>query len=72
MEHNYFGSGTVMVWGCILYDRRADLRIIRGNLTRQRYPNQTLLPVVVPTAIRVGRNNVFQVGNGHRIERVFR
>ncbi|VDI76837.1 Hypothetical predicted protein [Mytilus galloprovincialis] len=37
-----FGGGSVMVWGCVSYDSKLDLKTVRGNLKGQRYQQEIL------------------------------
>ena len=37
-----FGSGSVMVWGCICYDCKLDLITIPMTLNAQRYQQEVL------------------------------
>jgi len=43
-----FGGGSVMVWGCVLYDCKLDLITVRGNLNGQIYRYNILEASVVP------------------------
>ncbi|KAI4882733.1 hypothetical protein NFI96_028535, partial [Prochilodus magdalenae] len=55
IQHDWFGGGSVMVWGGISLNGRTDLyRLDNGTLTAIRYQNETLGPVVRPYAGAVG------------------
>ncbi|KAI4883140.1 hypothetical protein NFI96_020584, partial [Prochilodus magdalenae] len=55
IQHDWFGGGSVMVWGGIFLDRRTDLyRLDNGTLTAIRYQDEILGPVVRPYAGAVG------------------
>jgi hypothetical protein len=42
-----FDGGGVTVWGCFSLNCKLDLYFIEGTLTRQRYSDQILRPLVV-------------------------
>ncbi|KAI4880116.1 hypothetical protein NFI96_005091 [Prochilodus magdalenae] len=55
IQHDWFGGGSVMVWGGISLEGRTDLyRIDTGTLTAIRYQDGILGPVVGPYAGAVG------------------
>ncbi|KAI4902132.1 hypothetical protein NFI96_025541 [Prochilodus magdalenae] len=55
IQHDWFGGGSVMVWGGISLEGRIDLyRLDNGTLTAIRYPDEILGPVVRPYAGAVG------------------
>ena len=37
-----------MVWGCLSYDHKLDLKVVRQTLTGQRYIDDILEPIVYP------------------------
>ncbi|KAI4904895.1 hypothetical protein NFI96_009961 [Prochilodus magdalenae] len=54
-QHDWFGGGSVMVWGGIFLEGRTDLyRLDNGSLTAIRYQDEILGPVVRPYAGAVG------------------
>ncbi|KAI4895582.1 hypothetical protein NFI96_015674 [Prochilodus magdalenae] len=54
-KHDWFGGGSVMVWGGIFLEGRTDLyRLDNGTLTAIRYQDEILGPVVRPYAGAVG------------------
>ncbi|KAI4902032.1 hypothetical protein NFI96_009942 [Prochilodus magdalenae] len=55
IQHDWFGGGSVMVWGGIFLEGRTDLyRLDNGTLTAIRYQDEILGPVVRPYAGAVG------------------
>ncbi|KAL0174413.1 hypothetical protein M9458_030381, partial [Cirrhinus mrigala] len=55
LQHDRFGSGSVMVWGGISLEGRTALHVLaRGSLTAIRYRNEILRPLVRPYAGAVG------------------
>ncbi|KAL0180356.1 hypothetical protein M9458_025798, partial [Cirrhinus mrigala] len=55
LQHDRFGSGSVMVWGDISLERRTALHVLaRGSLTVIRYRDEILRPLVRPYAGAVG------------------
>ncbi|KAI4900201.1 hypothetical protein NFI96_017677, partial [Prochilodus magdalenae] len=55
IQHDWFGGGSVMVWGGISLEGRTDLyRLGNGTLTAVRYQDEILGPVVRPCAGAVG------------------
>ncbi|KAI4877092.1 hypothetical protein NFI96_006680 [Prochilodus magdalenae] len=55
IQHDWFGGGSVMVWGGISLEGRTDLyRLDNGTLTAIRYQDEILRPVVRPYAGAVG------------------
>ena len=57
VEHDRFGSGSVMFWGGICYNGRTDLyRVDRGSLTALKYRDEILDPIVRPFLGAVGDN----------------
>ncbi|KAI4885260.1 hypothetical protein NFI96_005103 [Prochilodus magdalenae] len=55
IQHDWFGGGSVMVWGGISLEGRTDLyRLDNGTLTAIRYQDEILGPVVRPYAGAVG------------------
>ena len=48
VEHDRYGGGSIMVWGGISVRFRAELLVLNGTLTGQRYINEVLQPVVLP------------------------
>ncbi|KAI4898879.1 hypothetical protein NFI96_008975 [Prochilodus magdalenae] len=55
LQHDRFGSGSVMVWGGIsLEGRTAPHVLARGSLTDIRYRDEMLRPLVRPYAGAVG------------------
>ncbi|KAI3375093.1 hypothetical protein L3Q82_021608 [Scortum barcoo] len=55
LQHDRFGSGSVMVWGGISLGGRAALHVLaRGSLTAIRYRDEILRPLVRPYAGAVG------------------
>jgi hypothetical protein len=42
IERDRFGGDSVMVWGGIVYGRRTQLHIIRGNLNAIKYRDNAL------------------------------
>ena len=49
LEHDRFGDGSVMVWAGIWHGGRTAAVTIRGTLNAERYKNDIVLPVVIPT-----------------------
>ncbi|KAI4890921.1 hypothetical protein NFI96_007190 [Prochilodus magdalenae] len=55
IQHDWFGGGSVMVWGGISLEGRTDLyRLDNGTLTAIRYQDEILGPVVRPYTGAVG------------------
>uniref|UniRef100_A0A9J7X314 Tc1-like transposase DDE domain-containing protein n=1 Tax=Cyprinus carpio carpio TaxID=630221 RepID=A0A9J7X314_CYPCA len=55
LQHDWFGSGSVMVWGGISLEGRIPLHVLaRGSLTAIRYRDEILRPLVRPYASAVG------------------
>ncbi|KAL0180183.1 hypothetical protein M9458_025625, partial [Cirrhinus mrigala] len=55
LQHDRFGSGSVMVWGGISLEGRTALHVLaRGSLTAIRYRDEILRPLVRPYAGAVG------------------
>ncbi|KAI4895385.1 hypothetical protein NFI96_005509 [Prochilodus magdalenae] len=55
IQHDWFGGGSVMVWGGMPLDGRTDLhRLDNGTLTTIRYRDEILGPLVRPYAGAVG------------------
>ncbi|KAI3362575.1 hypothetical protein L3Q82_001609 [Scortum barcoo] len=55
LQHDRFGSGSVMVWGGISLGGRTALHVLaRGSLTAIRYQDEILRPLVRPYAGAVG------------------
>ncbi|KAI4888054.1 hypothetical protein NFI96_003401 [Prochilodus magdalenae] len=55
IQHDWFGGGSVMVWGGISLEGRTDLyRLDNGTLTAIRHRDEILGPVVRPYAGAVG------------------
>lgn len=55
LQHDRFGSGSVMVWGGISLGGRTALHMLaRGSLTAIRYRDEILRPLVRPYADAVG------------------
>ncbi|KAI4896474.1 hypothetical protein NFI96_032686 [Prochilodus magdalenae] len=55
IQHDWFGGGSVMVWGGISLEGRTDLyRLDNGTLTAIRHQDEILGPVVRPYAGAVG------------------
>ncbi|KAL0152051.1 hypothetical protein M9458_052655 [Cirrhinus mrigala] len=55
LQHDRFGSGSVMVWGGISLEGRTALHVLaRGSLTAIRYQDEILRPLVRPYAGAVG------------------
>ncbi|KAI4886560.1 hypothetical protein NFI96_027119 [Prochilodus magdalenae] len=55
IQHDWFGGGSVMVWGGIFLEGRTDLsRLDNGTLTAIRHQDEILGPVVRPYAGAVG------------------
>uniref|UniRef100_A0AAR2JQW1 Transposase Tc1-like domain-containing protein n=1 Tax=Pygocentrus nattereri TaxID=42514 RepID=A0AAR2JQW1_PYGNA len=55
LQHDRFGSGSVMVWGGISLEGRTALHVLaRGSLTAIRYRDEILRPLVRPYADVVG------------------
>ena len=48
MEYDRYGGGSVMIWGGISFNRKTDLRKVRGNLIAVRYCADIITPVIVP------------------------
>ena len=51
-EHDRYGGGSVLVWAAIWHGGRSALCIIDGMMTGQRYRDDILLPIVIPTVRR--------------------
>uniref|UniRef100_A0A8C4SSF1 Transposase n=1 Tax=Erpetoichthys calabaricus TaxID=27687 RepID=A0A8C4SSF1_ERPCA len=55
VQHDWFGGGSVMVWGGISMEGRTDLyRLDNGTMTAIRYRDEILGPIVRPYAGAVG------------------
>ncbi|KAI4894462.1 hypothetical protein NFI96_010012, partial [Prochilodus magdalenae] len=55
LQHDWFGSGSVMVWGGISLEGRTALPVLaRGSLTAIRFGDEILRPLVRPYAGAVG------------------
>ncbi|KAI4883986.1 hypothetical protein NFI96_003363 [Prochilodus magdalenae] len=55
IQHDWFGGGSVMVWGGISLEGRTDFyRLDNGTLTAIRHQDEMLGPVVRPYAGAVG------------------
>ncbi|KAI4889716.1 hypothetical protein NFI96_019413 [Prochilodus magdalenae] len=55
IQHDWFGGGSVMVWGGISLEGRTDLyRLDNGTLTAIRYREEVLEPIVRPYTGAVG------------------
>ncbi|KAI4880840.1 hypothetical protein NFI96_010999, partial [Prochilodus magdalenae] len=55
IQHDWFGGGSVMVWGGIFLEGRTDLyRLDNGTLTAIRYQDEILGPSIRPYAGAVG------------------
>ncbi|KAK7098596.1 hypothetical protein V1264_002853 [Littorina saxatilis] len=52
-----------MVWGGFSLHQRTPLYHVVGNLTGQRYRDEILAPIVLPTLQQIGPNAVFQDDN---------
>ena len=52
-----------MVWEGVTADRRTDLVVVPGILTRQRYIDEILRPHVMPFLRPMGNNGIFQDDN---------
>ena len=46
-QRDYFGGGSVMVWGGVSLNTKTDLVIVPGNLNAARYQQAILLPVAM-------------------------
>ncbi|KAI4885674.1 hypothetical protein NFI96_003605 [Prochilodus magdalenae] len=65
IQHDWFGGGSVMVWGGISLEGRTDLyRLDNGTLTAIRYQDEILGPVVRPYAGAVGPGFLLVHNNG--------
>ncbi|KAK7107686.1 hypothetical protein V1264_015566 [Littorina saxatilis] len=62
-ERVAFCGGSVMVWGGFSLHQRTPLYHVVGNLTGQRYRDEILAPIVLPTLQQIGPNAVFQDDN---------
>ena len=62
-EHDLHVGASVMVWGGIHRHGRTPLHRIQGNLTGQRYVNEVLQPIVVPTLHAMGPGATLQDDN---------
>lgn len=62
-ERDRFGGGSVMVWGGFSHHHRTPLQRIHGYLTGQRYRDDILQPVCVPTLQAIGQNAILQDDN---------
>ena len=60
-EHDRYGGGSVLVWAAIWHGGRSALCIVNGMMTSQRYRDEILLPIVIPTLRN--QNLVFQHDN---------
>ncbi|KAJ8348305.1 hypothetical protein SKAU_G00268940 [Synaphobranchus kaupii] len=55
IQHDWFGGGSVMVWGGISLEGRTNLHVLaNGTLTAVRYRDEILRPIVRPYAGAVG------------------
>lgn len=48
-EHDRYGGGSVMIWGAMWHGGRTAAVVIKGSLNSERYLNEILIPVVIPT-----------------------
>ncbi|VDI64161.1 Hypothetical predicted protein [Mytilus galloprovincialis] len=58
-----FGGGGVMVWAGITHCGRTDLKFINGSLTRLRYREEILSPIVQPFIAMHGNRHTFEQEN---------
>ncbi|KAL0204673.1 hypothetical protein M9458_002691, partial [Cirrhinus mrigala] len=64
LQHDRFGSGSVMVWGGISLEGRTALHVLaRGSLTAIRYRDEILRPLVRPYAGAVGPGSLLMQDN---------
>ena len=70
-EHDRYGEGSVFVWGGISLNSRTPLYIIEGTLTAQRYRDEILQTIVLPTMQEMGPGALYQDDNArpHRAHR---
>ena len=61
VEWEWFGGGSVMVWGGIAHGKKSQLIIVAGNMTTVRYRDEILRPVAVPLVQQ--RNLILQQDN---------
>ena len=52
-----------MIWGAFSFHDRTPLNVIDGNLTGDRYLQEIIRPLVLPTLQRIGVGAVFQDDN---------
>jgi len=57
------GGGSIMVWGGISAHHRSPLYLVQGRLNGQRYRDEILLRIVVPTLQQIGPQAVFMDDN---------
>ena len=63
-ETEMFSGRSIMVWGCISHDHKLDLKDVRQTLTRQRYIDDILEPIVYPHyPAHQSARPIFQEGN---------
>ncbi|KAK7106404.1 hypothetical protein V1264_017665 [Littorina saxatilis] len=62
-ERVAFGGVSIMVWGAFSFRHRTPLYHIVGNLTGQRYRDETVAPSVLPALHQIGVQAVFQDDN---------
>ena len=48
-EHDRYGSGSIMIWGGIWSTGRTEAVVVEGVLNGERYVNEIINPVIVPT-----------------------
>ena len=60
-QRDWFGGGSVMVWGGIAHGIKSQLIIVAGNMTAVRYRDEILRPVAVPLVQQ--RNLILQQDN---------
>ena len=46
-ERDWFGGGSVMIWGDIAHEVKSQLIVVKGNMTAVKYRDEILRPVVV-------------------------
>ncbi|CAJ0938757.1 unnamed protein product [Ranitomeya imitator] len=64
LQHDRFGSGSVMVWGGISLEGHTALHVLtRGSLTAIRYRDEILRPLVRPYAGAVGPGFLLKQNN---------
>ena len=61
--HDWYGGGSVMVWGVISMTGKTDLHVCQGRVTGVYYRDNVLAPYLIPSAKRHGPRFIFKDDN---------